>query len=247
MYNKDSRRFKYFTISDLKFVTTKNDIVDVSKKERHGHVKILDITTYNEEVLLSDDTFQMRRLKNNGTFENISPWFTKDKLTFYGIHAANDYEIIVGFTNNGMNSTGILELTDIDYTKKTSDIRRVECDKGSDKQLFTVPIKITTDINGDIFVIDELHDSRRVVSIGKWGKPKWTYSGHQSLNPVSAAVASEDDDEEEVEREEKEEDFFPNDIVTTSSGWFWWLRKTQTQFMSFLMMDNSSVIVYRTV
>ncbi|VDH92176.1 Hypothetical predicted protein [Mytilus galloprovincialis] len=219
MYNKEHRRFKYFTISDLKFVTTKSDVVDESKKDRHSYVNIMDITSYNEEVILSDDTFQMRRLKNNGTFDNILPSFTKDKLIFYGIHATNNYEIIVGFTNKGMNSTGILELTDIDYSKNKYVIRRVECDKRSFKQLFTVPIKITTDTNGDIFVIDEEDNSRSVVSIGKWGQPKWTYIGHKSLNPVSAAaLESEDDDEEEEERQEQEEDFYPNDIVTTSSG-----------------------------
>ncbi|CAC5393390.1 unnamed protein product [Mytilus coruscus] len=228
MYNESSRRFKYFTISDLKFVTTKNDIVDESRNNRHSYVKILDITNYNEEVLLSDDTFQMRYLRNNGTFENISLSCTKDKLIFYGIHAANDNEIIVGFTNSERNSSGFLELSDIKYANK---IRRVECDSSSDKKLFTCPKKITTDINGDIFVIDQLTYSQRVVSIGKWGQSKWTYSGHQSLNPVSAAAEEKEADEEEEEEEEEEEDeydeededekegdFFPGDIVTTSSG-----------------------------
>ncbi|XP_052103642.1 uncharacterized protein LOC127737149 [Mytilus californianus] len=221
MYNERSRKFKYFTISDLKFVTTKNDIVDQSRKDRHGYVKILDITNYNEEVLLCDDTFQMRRLKNNGTFENISLSFTYDKLTFYCIHAVNDNDIIVGFTNNERNSTGILEITDTNYASK---IRRVECDRGSDKNIFTLPKKITTDNNGDIFVIDQLGFSKRVVSIGKWGQTKWTYSGHRSLNPVSAAAKEKEErkdngeDEDDEETEVEAEDFDPGDIVTTSSG-----------------------------
>lgn len=224
MYNKRSRKFKYFTISDLKFVTTKNDIVDESRKDSRRYVNILDITHYNEEVILCDDTFQMRRLRNNGTFENISLSLTNDKLMFYSIHAANDNDIIVGFTNTQRNSTGFLELRDINYASK---VRRVECDCGSDKKLFTLPKKITTDINGDIFVIDQLAYSKRVVSIGKWGQSKWTYSGHQSLNRVSSAEEEEVQVLEDAKRnfnfrfrehEDKEGDFFPNDIVTTSSG-----------------------------
>ncbi|CAG2233018.1 unnamed protein product [Mytilus edulis] len=87
MFNKDDRRFKYFTISDFKFITVKNDIKDVSTKERYGSVKIFDITNYKEEILVSDDTFQLRRLKNDGTFQKVAPSITIDQLSFYGIHA----------------------------------------------------------------------------------------------------------------------------------------------------------------
>ncbi|CAG2204467.1 unnamed protein product [Mytilus edulis] len=197
MYNKCSRKFKYFTISDLKFVTTKNDIVDESRSNIIGNVQILDITNYNGEVLLCDDTFQMRRLENNGSFENISLSLTCDKLTFYCIHAVNDNEIIVGFTNTNRSSTGFLVISDINNARK---IRRVECDSGSDRKLFALPKKITTDINGDIFVIDQFASSKRVVSIGKWGQTKWIYRGHQSLNPVSAAAKEKEERKRQREK-----------------------------------------------
>ncbi|XP_052103643.1 uncharacterized protein LOC127737150 [Mytilus californianus] len=105
MYNTDSRRFKYFTISGSKFITTK-EIIDDSINKNSGFffsasVKILGVTNYNGEIVLSDDTFQIRRLKTNGTFEKLSPSFTTDKLMFYGIHAANNNEILVGFTVSG--------------------------------------------------------------------------------------------------------------------------------------------------
>ncbi|VDH99441.1 Hypothetical predicted protein [Mytilus galloprovincialis] len=55
------------------------------------------------------------------------------------------------------------------------------------------------------------------------GKSKWTYSGHQSLNPVSSAAKEKErkgngEDEGNEEAEAEQEDFEPDDIVTTSSG-----------------------------
>ncbi|XP_076095766.1 uncharacterized protein LOC143066839 [Mytilus galloprovincialis] len=223
MFNKDNRRFKYFTISDFKFITVKNDIKDVSTKERYGSVKIFDITNYKEEILVSDDTFQLRRLKNDGTFQKVAPSITIDQLSFYGIHAVNDKDIFVGFTNRQGYSSGFLEL--INFCD--SEMRRVECGRSSNKRLFGLPKKITTDINGDIYVIDQLDCSQRVVSVGTWGQLKWIYNGHQSLNPVSTAEKEEVQVEEDAMSEftfgltaqgHKEGDFVPNDIVTTPSG-----------------------------
>ncbi|CAG2204468.1 unnamed protein product [Mytilus edulis] len=183
MYNKRSRKFKYFTISYLKFVTTKNDIGDESRKNRN--VEILDITNYNKEVLLCDDTFQMRCLRNYGTFDNIPLSLTDEKLVFHCIHTTNGNDVIVSLSNTERNSTVYLEISDTNYASK---IRRVECDSASDIKLFDFPKKITTDINRDIYVLDHTDNAHRVVSIGKWGQSKWTYSGHQSLNPVSSAA-----------------------------------------------------------
>ncbi|CAC5393402.1 unnamed protein product [Mytilus coruscus] len=203
MYNTDSRRFKYFTISGSKFITTK-EIIDDSINKNPGSifsasVKILGVTNYNGEIVLSDDTFQIRRLKTNGTFEKLSPSFTTDKLMFYGIHAANNNEILVGFTVSGGSSAGILELLDISPVIQTCKMRRVECSSNSFKTLFNLPKKITTNINRYICVIDYLNaKSGRVVAIGTWGQPKWAYNGHPSIN--------------------SENEFYPNDIITTSPG-----------------------------
>lgn len=206
-------------------------------------MEILDITNYNE-VLVCDGTFQMRRLRNNGTFENIPLSFTSDKLMFNCIHTANRNDIIVGFTNTKRNSTGFLERSMIRDTNYASKIRRVDCDCDSDKKIFSFPTKITTDINGDIYVIDQTDFCHRVVSIGKWGQSKWTYSCHQSLNPVSSVAKEkgrkgfrEDNDDEEDE----------DDIITTSSGLVLMSEETKMLFMSFLMMDSSYVIVYQKV
>lgn len=200
IYNSNSRRFVFFTISGSKFVIT-NDIIDVLKHPFSDYAKILDITNYNGDILLTDDKFQIRQLKRNGQFENLSPSITKDHLMFYGIHATDNDEIILGFTNNTRSSAGIIEQTDMkldmSYTQDTSIMRRVQ---GSSKALFTLPKKITKNINGYICVIDQPmgSDNGKVVVIGKFGEPKWIYSGHPDINSENA--------------------FSPNDILATSSG-----------------------------
>ncbi|CAG2233017.1 unnamed protein product [Mytilus edulis] len=152
-------------------------------------------------VIYNNDKFQLRQLKRNGQFENLSSSITNGYLQFNGIHATVNNEIILGFTNRTGSSAGIIELTDMkfdmSYTQDTSIMRRVE---GSSKALFTLPKKITKNINGYICVIDHPmgSDNGRVVVIGKFGEPKWIYSGHPDIYSENA--------------------FSPNDILTTSSG-----------------------------
>lgn len=194
MYSNNSGLFKYFTISGSKFVTTK-DIQDESRKYNRNLQKITDITNYNGEILLPD----MRVLQSTGTFKTLSLPFIRDELKYTCIHSSNRNEIIVGFTNYGV-SAGIVELCNIGCSYEIDKtMRRIECDSESDKALFQLPEKIATTVIGFICVIDRLKSGKsRVVVIGKWGKPKLTYSGHQRINSQT--------------------DFFPNDIVTTSLG-----------------------------
>ncbi|XP_071160792.1 uncharacterized protein [Mytilus edulis] len=194
MYSDNSGLFKYFTISGSKFVTTK-DIQDESRKCYRNLQKITDITNYYGEILLPD----MRLLQSTGTFKTLSVLFIRDELKYTCIHSSNRNEIIVGFTTYG-GSAGIVELCNIGCSYEIDKtMRRVECDIESYKALFQLPEKIATIGNWFICVIARLKSGKsRVVVIGKWGEPKWTYSGHPSINSVT--------------------EFSPNDITTTSSG-----------------------------
>lgn len=197
MFNRSSSRFVFFTISNSNFVTT-NDI----KEDRFANIS--DITTYKGDILLTDNTFEVRRLRRNGQFEELSLELTKDDATFYGIHARDNNDISLSFTNSTGSSAGIIGLADIRIVSKrslkytASIMRRFE---GNCKTLFTIPKKITRNINGYICVIDQLsycQEKGRVVVIGEWGQPKWIYNGHPSIN--------------------LENEFSPIDIITSSSG-----------------------------
>ncbi|CAC5393387.1 unnamed protein product [Mytilus coruscus] len=199
MFNSTSRRLVFFTISGFKFVIT-NDIIDECVKDKYPtFAKILDITTYNGDILLTDNIFQVRQLRRNGQFEELSLSLTIDDVKFYGIHAIENNEISLGFTNSTGSSAGIIELADMRIPKYTTRMmRRVE---GNSETLFTLPKKITRNINGDICVIDQLlyySEKERVVVIGEWGQPKWICNGHPSIN--------------------LDNEFSPIDIITSSSG-----------------------------
>ncbi|CAG2233021.1 unnamed protein product [Mytilus edulis] len=199
MFNSTSRTFVFFTIAGNKFVLT-NEIQDVTKPHYNRFAKIFDITNCNGEILLSDDSYRMRRLKSDGKFEELSLSTHKD-IEFCGIHATNVNEIIIGFKRDSHygSSTGILQVDDVHSVNNTSKIRKIECGGCSKNSLFTMPKKITKHVCGNICVIDQIDSIHgRIVVIGKWGQPKRTYSGHPSIN--------------------FEKDFFPNDIVTTSSS-----------------------------
>ncbi|CAC5393392.1 unnamed protein product [Mytilus coruscus] len=149
----------------------------------------------------------MRRLKRNGTFEQFSLSSIHQDLQFCGIHATNVNEIIIGFKRSG-SSTGILQIDDIHSVDNTSKTRRIECGGSSYNALFTLPKKITKHANGNICVIDHMNSKHgRIVVIGKWGQPKWTYSGHPSIN--------------------SENDFFPMTLSQHRQVLFWSLKKAQ--------------------
>lgn len=58
---------------------------------------------------------------------------------------------------------------------------------GDGKRLFTYPLRITTDSDGNIYVVDVInpHHHGRVVALDRDGKLKFTYSGHHNHNPFT--------------------------------------------------------------
>lgn len=118
-------------------------------------------------------------------------------ITIIHLTVGSTHEIVSKYRHK-TESAGILEL-EINYLNEICKKRRIEWNSSEFRTLFTLPEKITTSINGYIYVIDRLNSKRgRVVAIEKWGIPKWKYNGHSSINSGN--------------------DFSPNDIITTPSG-----------------------------
>ncbi|CAG2204469.1 unnamed protein product [Mytilus edulis] len=94
----------------------------------------------------------MRRFKNSGIFKNTSLSFDSDELYFHGIHSASYDRLIVGFTHTS-GSAKILELKN----NKHNDVclmKRMEWNSCEYETLFTLPEKVTSHINENIYVID---------------------------------------------------------------------------------------------
>ncbi|CAG2239534.1 unnamed protein product [Mytilus edulis] len=161
------------------FVFTKTKCYTVKSASIRN--KINDITvTPKKSILFTEigtSSIIYKHEENSGkaTFIDIRPKQAK------AIHAnPNDDKLIVGY----MNHINLLERLQIVM---------------EDEQ-FNVPNVITTNINGDICVIDTTNTNweGRVIVLESLGKFKWMYKGHNEINTEHA--------------------FSPRDIVTTSTG-----------------------------
>lgn len=180
------------------FVFTKNKCYTV--KSEDNDCTICDITVTDNESILFTETGQAsivyKYQENAGKtkFLDISPMRAR------AIHAnTNGDKFFVGFMDfigpflppSEESHRGVLILNETGNTIQTIEL---ENDK------FNVPNVITTNINGDICVIDAMAKTweGRVIVLESSGKFKWMYQGHSGINT--------------------EHTFAPRDIVTISTG-----------------------------
>ncbi|VDH90974.1 tripartite motif-containing protein 2/3 [Mytilus galloprovincialis] len=196
LYSATTNCFQHFTISNFEIVKSLDYFSKVktnaSKRYFHSPTRVVDMTEYRGNILISDEwlgdeIMHFCHSVSQTKFTSIS------KLQPCGVHATKD-SILVGYCHDRdfvTHSSGIITLNSIGVV-----IRRFECSASSDR-LFTFPAKITTNLNNDICIID--YKNGRVVTLGEWGQPKWTYTGHASVNS-------------------NDNSFTPHDIVTTMHG-----------------------------
>ncbi|XP_076095307.1 uncharacterized protein LOC143065498 [Mytilus galloprovincialis] len=154
--------------------------------------------TDNNDVLLSlyDDV----SLLTTKTGE-IKPFLYLSPLYPLSIHVTQHNEIIVG-VKDGSKPFNITEkscrkviIFEMDGKPKQS----YEYDKHK-LRLFTIPYRITTNVNNDILVIDKTSSKNgRMVVLNREGQVKWTYQGHSQVNSGDNL-------------------FHPSDILITSVG-----------------------------
>ncbi|VDH98983.1 Hypothetical predicted protein [Mytilus galloprovincialis] len=211
LYSAKTNFFKHISISNLEMIklisyyskTKRNQTFDKS-------TRVVDMTAYRGNILIADvsignEIMHICHSVSQTEFTSIG------NLHPCGVHTAKDNILVGYFSSYHRNDkSGIMIL---DLTGK--EIRRFECTAKNEGRLFTYPAKITTNINNDICVVDyqsffseknptygELYTyeprNGRVVILGEWGQPKWTYSGHSNINCY--------------------DNFTPYDIATTMHG-----------------------------
>ncbi|CAC5419050.1 unnamed protein product [Mytilus coruscus] len=179
----------------------KINIDDTIKTVKDISVEVCNMTlTVNNDVLLSlvDSTGVSLLTTKSG---EIKPILSVSSLLTLGIHVTKHNEIILGVTERG----GTYNLTDkscrkvIIFEMGGKQKKSYEYDKHK-QRLFTVPYRITSNVNNDILVIDRTSDhGGRVVVLDREGQVKWTYQGNPQVNSG-------------------DKQFGPTDIVTTSVG-----------------------------
>ncbi|VDI32326.1 tripartite motif-containing protein 71 [Mytilus galloprovincialis] len=164
-------------------------------------VKIYDMSvTENNDILLSlyDSTDVSLLTKKTG---EITHFLSVSPLVSVGIHVTKHNDIILGVVEKGAT----YNLTDkscrkvIIFGMNGKQKQSYEYDKHK-QRLFTFPIRIESNLNNDILVIDRTSNTGgRVVVLDREGEVEWTYQGHPQVSVGDDA-------------------FNPIDIVTTSVG-----------------------------
>ncbi|CAC5382967.1 TRIM71 [Mytilus coruscus] len=179
----------------------KINIDDTIKIVKDISVQVYDMTlTANNDVLLSLLNSTDISLLTTKSGE-IKPFLSVSPLIPLGIHVTKHNEIILDVAERGATYNPIdkscrkVIIFGMNWKQKQS----YEYDKHK-QRLFTIPIRITSNVNNDILVIDRIsgNDGRMVV-LDREGQVKRTYQGNPQVNSG-------------------EKLFDPRDIVTTSVG-----------------------------
>ncbi|CAG2229187.1 unnamed protein product [Mytilus edulis] len=165
---------------------SKIHIADTMKTVKDIPVDVLDMSmTGNNDVLLSSYGSTDVSLLSTKTGE-IKPFLSMSPLYPLGIHVTKYNEIILGVKEEG----DIYKITDkicrkvkifgVDGKHKQS----YEYDKHK-QRLFTVPYRITSNLNNAILVIDRTSDyNGRVVVMDREGQVEWIYQGNPHVNLI---------------------------------------------------------------
>ncbi|XP_071125855.1 uncharacterized protein [Mytilus edulis] len=153
----------------------------------------------NNDIFLSlhDSTNVCLLTTKKGT---IKPFLSVSPLRTCGIHVSKHNEIILGVKDMGCP----FKVTDkscrkiIIFGMNGKQKQSYEYDKHK-QRLFTIPVRITTNVNNVILVIDRISvKDWRVVAIDREGQVRWEYQGNPQVN--------------------REKLIYPIDILTTSEG-----------------------------
>lgn len=137
--------------------------------------------SHNQISLSLFGTGEVKILTESGV---IKPLFSLAPLQTRGIHVTRNNDIILGVRDSdddsidGTKASSKILILQMDGTKKNC----IEYDKQG-KRLFTLPSRITTNVNNDIVVLDHISlKSSRVMVLGQGGGLKWLYQGNPKIN-----------------------------------------------------------------
>ncbi|CAC5419058.1 unnamed protein product [Mytilus coruscus] len=177
----------------------KINIDDTIKPVKDISVYDMSLTANNDVLLSLYDSTDVNLLTTKSG--EIKPFLSVSPLLTRGIHVTKHNEIILSVRETGDpynltdNSCRKVIIFGMDGKQKQS----YEYDKHK-QRLFTVPIRITSNVNNAILIIDKTSRKEpRVVVLDREGQVKWTYQGHPQVNSGDKL-------------------FIPTDIVTTSVG-----------------------------
>lgn len=110
--------------------------------------------------------------------------YSIEPLQTVAVHVTKEKRIIVGARERGETFPVKGPRVIIVMNSKGERKNQYQFDKKGNK-LFTVPFRITTDFNDNIYIIDHLREkdwSGRIVALDHKGGVRWIYTGHSEIN-----------------------------------------------------------------
>lgn len=184
IYAMVSCSFDSLWISDLlqnviKNVKLKNDNIQIITE---FNISVYDMTTTNNNLLVSVSDESRLKILKKGSRQISQSNYNVQPLCTWDVHVTRDQKIIIGAkTLRSGYRTGSQLVIAMD--EKGSNLQKYEHDNNN-KLLFTLPFRITSTSNGNIWVVDMLdEDGRgRVVVLGQAGNIIHIYNGHPEVN-----------------------------------------------------------------
>ncbi|XP_052079819.1 uncharacterized protein LOC127717982 [Mytilus californianus] len=147
------------------------------------------IDIYNMALLPSGDILLSTRESNlkilsYRTMKVESTQYSVNPLTTRGVHVTSDNKILVGAREDQTKPyhvSGPRQVIMMDMDGNKEKVYHIDT-KG--KPIFTLPYRITTDNDSNIYVIDILNDegSGRIVALDKINGVRWIYIGNPDIN-----------------------------------------------------------------
>ncbi|XP_071133114.1 uncharacterized protein [Mytilus edulis] len=178
----------------------KMDVYDMAV-DAHNNI-LLSVGGYDLKIFIKDNLLItcIKKLLNKSTWKIC-------KFDYYlhiglpsprtsGIHVTSDRKLIIGAIKDGSafirRGQTIVTVNDMKDEERTC-LQTYELDSNN-KKLFTVPRKITSTSNGNIWVIDQLDilNRGRVVVLGQAGNIIQIYTGHHDVNNQDRAFRPTD-------------------------------------------------------
>ncbi|XP_052062939.1 uncharacterized protein LOC127702679 [Mytilus californianus] len=169
-------------------IEQKNEIKDIDV------VEMLEID--NEEVILSlEGKSKLVKMRNDGT---ILEFVDFPEMVPRALHLTKSCKIVIGICEKGQIELSENSVRQIIIMELNGDILHTYEFDDDKKRIFTYPLKATSHINNDMYVIDlqePVSGQSRIISLAYPNKVMWMYKGDPNLTshfkPRSLSVTSD--------------------------------------------------------
>ncbi|XP_063431656.1 uncharacterized protein LOC134714347 [Mytilus trossulus] len=141
------------------------------------------ISGYPSDLLLSTKESNLTIL--SGSTSKVNPTkFSVNPLITLGVHVTSDHKILVGVRENQPKTFPVNGPRQVIMMSMDGKKEKVYHTDNKGKLIFTVPFRITTDNDNNIYVIDILDEEYRgrIVALDKTNIVRWIYTGNPDIN-----------------------------------------------------------------